>query len=97
MFISSIQYRKLDFEEFSAAAISMNHLKEWRAWNTCKACRELFVKDGSEPIMFEELAIVFSSVSNGKFRFNCLGTHPLLTNNGSMTMIMYSSWHLMIT
>ena len=46
-------------------------------------------------LCLKELAIVFSSVSNGKFWFNCLGTHPLLTNNGSM--IMYSSWHLMIS
>ncbi len=31
------QYRKLDFEEFCAAAISVNQLKEWRAWNKCRA------------------------------------------------------------
>ena len=46
-------------------------------------------------LCLKELAFVFLSVSNGKFWFNCLGTHSLLTNN--VSMVIYSSWHLMMT
>lgn len=57
----------------------------WAVWDGCQQAK----------LCLKELAFVFFSVSNGKFWFNCLGTLSLLTNNGSM--VMYSSWHLMMT
>ncbi|KAF9597832.1 hypothetical protein IFM89_021917 [Coptis chinensis] len=55
--VSSLQYRKLDFEEFCAAAISVHQLEGMDSWEQ-HACRayELFEKDGNRPIMIEELA-----------------------------------------
>ncbi|CAM8968244.1 unnamed protein product [Rhodiola kirilowii] len=55
--VSSLQYRKMDFEEFSAAAISVHQLE---GTETCeehaRAAYELFEKDGNRPIRIEELA-----------------------------------------
>ncbi|KAJ1395072.1 Serine/threonine-protein kinase, active site [Sesbania bispinosa] len=55
--ISSIQYRKLDFEEFCAAAISVHQLEGMDSWEQhARRAYELFEKDGNRPIMIEELA-----------------------------------------
>ncbi|XP_057437931.1 CDPK-related kinase 7-like [Lotus japonicus] len=55
--ISSIQYRKLDFEEFCAAAISVHQLEGMDTWEQhARRAYELFEKDGNRPIMIEELA-----------------------------------------
>ncbi|KAF5474278.1 hypothetical protein F2P56_006191 [Juglans regia] len=55
--ISSIQYRKLDFEEFCAAAISVHQLEGMECWEQhARRAYELFEKDGNRPIMIEELA-----------------------------------------
>ncbi|GMN67643.1 hypothetical protein TIFTF001_036703 [Ficus carica] len=55
--ISSIQYRKLDFEEFCAAAISVHQLEGMETWEQhARRAYELFEKDGNRPIMIEELA-----------------------------------------
>ncbi|XP_022744388.1 CDPK-related kinase 1-like [Durio zibethinus] len=55
--ISSIQYRKLDFEEFCAAAISVHQLEGMETWEQHARCAyDLFEKDGNRPIMIEELA-----------------------------------------
>lgn len=57
--ISSIQYRKLDFEEFCAAAISVHQLEGMDTWEQhARRAYELFEKDGNRPIMIEELASV---------------------------------------
>lgn len=61
--VSSIQYRKLDFEEFCAAAISVHQLEGLESWEQhARRAYELFEKDGNRPIMIEELASVISSV-----------------------------------
>ncbi|KAK7286676.1 hypothetical protein RJT34_21844 [Clitoria ternatea] len=55
--VSSIQYRKLDFEEFCAAAISVHQLEGMETWEQhARRAYELFEKDGNRPIMIEELA-----------------------------------------
>ncbi|XP_027363693.1 CDPK-related kinase 1 isoform X2 [Abrus precatorius] len=55
--VSSIQYRKLDFEEFCAAAISVHQLEGMESWEQhARHAYDLFEKDGNRPIMIEELA-----------------------------------------
>ncbi|KAL2326009.1 hypothetical protein Fmac_025067 [Flemingia macrophylla] len=55
--VSSIQYRKLDFEEFCAAAVSVHQLEGMESWEQhARRAYELFEKDGNRPIMIEELA-----------------------------------------
>ncbi|GAV64556.1 Pkinase domain-containing protein [Cephalotus follicularis] len=55
--VSSLQYRKLDFEEFCAAAISVHQLEGLSSWEEhARHAYELFDKDGNRPIMIEELA-----------------------------------------
>ena len=59
--IGTIQYRKLDFEEFCAAAISVYQLEGTESWEQhARLAYELFEKDGNRPIMIEELASVLS-------------------------------------
>ncbi|KAJ6380822.1 hypothetical protein OIU77_029672 [Salix suchowensis] len=54
--ISSLQYRKLDFEEFSAVAISVHQLEGMDCWEQhVRRAYELFEKDGNRPTMFDEL------------------------------------------
>lgn len=63
--VSSIQYRKLDFEEFCAAAISVHQLEGMESWEQhARSAYELFEKDGNRPIMVEELASVLSLLCN---------------------------------
>ncbi|GAA0161660.1 hypothetical protein Leryth_010317 [Lithospermum erythrorhizon] len=55
--VSSLQYRKLGFEEFCAAAISVYQLEGLESWEQhALHAYELFEKDGNRPIMIEELA-----------------------------------------
>lgn len=57
--ISSIQYRKLDFEEFCASAVSVHQLEGMETWEQhARRAYDLFDKDGNRPIMIEELASV---------------------------------------
>jgi Ca2+-binding EF-hand superfamily protein len=59
--VSSLQYSKLDFEEFSAVATSVHQLEGMDCWeHNVRRAYELFEKDGNRPIMFEELASVCS-------------------------------------
>lgn len=59
--MGSLQYRKLDFEEFCAAAISVHQLEGMDSWEQhARRAYELFEKDGNRPIMIEELASVWS-------------------------------------
>ncbi|KAL8467645.1 hypothetical protein ACS0TY_031045 [Phlomoides rotata] len=55
--VSSLQYRKLDFEEFCAAAISVHQLEGMQSWEQhARSAYEFFEKDGNRAIMIEELA-----------------------------------------
>ncbi|KAJ6852394.1 CDPK-related kinase 1-like [Iris pallida] len=55
--VCSLQYRKLDFEEFAAASISVHQLEGLDTWDQhARRGYELFEKDGNRPIMIEELA-----------------------------------------
>ncbi|KAK9157447.1 hypothetical protein Scep_004021 [Stephania cephalantha] len=55
--VSTLQYRKLDFEEFCSAAISVYQLEGLQTWDDhARRGYELFEKDGNRPIMIEELA-----------------------------------------
>lgn len=70
--ISTLQYRKLDFEEFSAVAISVHQLEGMDCWEQhARRAYELFEKDGNRPIMIEELASVCSLTA--KVFDNCFG------------------------
>jgi len=63
--VSALQYRKMDFEEFCAASISVHQLEAMDTWEQhARRAYELFEKDGNRPIMIEELAsVIFSTVS----------------------------------
>ncbi|KAK4725581.1 hypothetical protein R3W88_028360 [Solanum pinnatisectum] len=55
--VSVLQYRKLDFEEFCAASISVHQLEGMESWEQHARCGyEFFEKEGNRPIMIEELA-----------------------------------------
>ncbi|KAL3639671.1 cyclin-dependent serine/threonine protein kinase [Castilleja foliolosa] len=55
--VSSLQYRKLDFEEFCAAAISVHQLEGLDSWEQhARNAYEFFEKDGKRQIMIDELA-----------------------------------------
>ncbi|KAI7739319.1 hypothetical protein M8C21_029386 [Ambrosia artemisiifolia] len=55
--VSSLQYKKMDFEEFGATAISIHQLEAMDNWEQlARRAYDLFEKDGNRPIMIEELA-----------------------------------------
>ncbi|KAI5386915.1 CDPK-related kinase 5 [Lathyrus oleraceus] len=55
--LTSLQYRRMDFEEFSAAALSVHQLEALDRWEQHARCAyELFEKDGNRAIVIEELA-----------------------------------------
>ncbi|XP_020108493.1 calcium/calmodulin-dependent serine/threonine-protein kinase 1-like isoform X1 [Ananas comosus] len=55
--VSSLQYRKLDFEEFAASAVSVYQMEGLDTWEQhARSAYEYFEKDGNRPIMIEELA-----------------------------------------
>ncbi|XP_031482442.1 CDPK-related kinase 7-like [Nymphaea colorata] len=55
--VSSLQYRKMDFEEFCAAAISVHQMEALDSWEQhAFQAYELFEKDGNRAIVIEELA-----------------------------------------
>ncbi|XP_010558347.1 PREDICTED: CDPK-related kinase 5-like [Tarenaya hassleriana] len=55
--LSALQYRRMDFEEFCAAALSVHQLEALDRWEQHARCAyELFEKEGNRPIMIEELA-----------------------------------------
>lgn len=73
--VSSIHYRKLDFEEFCAAAISVHQLEGMETWEQhARRAYELFEKDGNRPIMIEELASVCSLSIQSNIIENSLST-----------------------
>ncbi|KAL0461480.1 UNVERIFIED_CONTAM: CDPK-related kinase [Sesamum latifolium] len=55
--LNALQYRRMDFEEFCAAASSVYQLEALDRWEQHARCAyELFDKDGNRTIMIEELA-----------------------------------------
>jgi len=55
--ICNIQYRKLDFEEFCAASVSVYQMESLDTWEQhARQAYELFDKEGNRPIVIEELA-----------------------------------------
>ncbi|KAG6603303.1 CDPK-related kinase 1, partial [Cucurbita argyrosperma subsp. sororia] len=55
--VSSTQYKRLDFEEFCAAATSVHQLKGAESWELhARYAYDLFDEYGNRPIMIEELA-----------------------------------------
>ena len=59
--LSALQYRRMDFEEFCAAALSVHQLEALDRWEQHARCAyELFEKEGNRPIMIDELASVRS-------------------------------------
>ncbi|XVF67612.1 hypothetical protein PTKIN_Ptkin10aG0135300 [Pterospermum kingtungense] len=55
--LNALQYRRMDFEEFCAAALSVHQLEALDCWEQHARCAyELFEKDGNRAIVIEELA-----------------------------------------
>ncbi|KAF9594144.1 hypothetical protein IFM89_028398 [Coptis chinensis] len=55
--MTSLQYRKLDFEEFCAASISVHQMEAMESWEQhAHGAYELFENEGNKPIFIEELA-----------------------------------------
>lgn len=66
--MSMLQYRRMDFEEFCAASLSVHQLEALERWEQHARCAyELFEKDGNRAIMIEELASVSISSILSKF------------------------------
>ncbi|XP_022153941.1 CDPK-related kinase 1-like [Momordica charantia] len=54
--VSSSPYKKMDFQEFCAAAISVHQLNGTESWELhVRYAYDLFEEDGNRPIMIEEL------------------------------------------
>ncbi|KAF0895132.1 hypothetical protein E2562_006837 [Oryza meyeriana var. granulata] len=55
--VCTLQYRKLDFEEFAASAVSVYQMEALETWEQhARRAYELFDKEGNRPIVIEELA-----------------------------------------
>ncbi|KAF8406344.1 hypothetical protein HHK36_008431 [Tetracentron sinense] len=55
--LNPLQYRRMNFEEFCAAALSVHQLEALDRWEQHARCAyELFEKDGNRAIVIEELA-----------------------------------------
>ncbi|CAI9752838.1 unnamed protein product [Fraxinus pennsylvanica] len=84
-FISSLnvlQYRRMDFEEFCAATLSVYQLEALDRWEQHARCAyELFEKDGNRTIMIEELA---SELGLGP----SVPVHAPVSHESSMTLLV---------
>lgn len=57
--LNALQYRRMDFDEFCAAALSIHQLEALDRWEQhARYAYDLFEKDGNRPIVIEELASV---------------------------------------
>lgn len=55
--LNSLQYRRMEFEEFCAAALSVHQLEALERWEQHARCAyEFFEKEGNRAIVIEELA-----------------------------------------
>lgn len=56
---NALQYRRMDFEEFCAATVSVHQLEVLDRWEQHARCAyELFEKEGNRAIVIDELASV---------------------------------------
>nr|KJB48531.1 hypothetical protein B456_008G074300 [Gossypium raimondii]KJB48532.1 hypothetical protein B456_008G074300 [Gossypium raimondii]KJB48533.1 hypothetical protein B456_008G074300 [Gossypium raimondii] len=57
--LNALQYRRMDFDEFCAAALTVHQLEALDRWEQHARCAyEIFEKEGNRPIVIEELASV---------------------------------------
>jgi kinase len=57
--LSALQYRRMDFQEFCAAAVSVHQLEALDRWEQhARSAYEYFEKDGNRAIVIDELASV---------------------------------------
>lgn len=57
--LGKLKYRRMDFEEFCAAALRVHQLDGHDRWDEqTKTAYEIFEKDGNRSIVVEELASV---------------------------------------
>lgn len=57
--LSALQYRRMDFHEFCAAAVSVHQLEALDRWEQhARSAYEIFEKDGNRAIVIDELASV---------------------------------------
>ncbi|RDX80619.1 CDPK-related kinase 5, partial [Mucuna pruriens] len=55
--LNALQYRRMDFDEFCAAALSVHQLEALDQWEQLAQCAyDLFEKDGNKAIVIDELA-----------------------------------------
>ncbi|KAG8474690.1 hypothetical protein CXB51_031141 [Gossypium anomalum] len=55
--LNALQYRRMDFDEFCAAALTVHQLEALDRWEQHARCAyEIFEKEGNRPIVIEELA-----------------------------------------
>ncbi|KAE8723340.1 CDPK-related protein kinase [Hibiscus syriacus] len=65
--LNALQYRRMDFDEFCAAALNVHQLEALDRWEQHARCAyELFEKDGNRPIFIEELALLRREAAEGK-------------------------------
>lgn len=68
--LNALQYRRMDFEEFCAAALSVYQLEALDKWEQHARCAyEIFEKDGNRAIVIEELASVILNYHAFVFQF----------------------------
>lgn len=61
--LSALQYRRMGFEEFCAATLSVHQLEALDRWEQhARAAYEIFEKEGNRPLLIEELASVCSFI-----------------------------------
>lgn len=59
--LNVLKYRRMNFEEFSAAALNVHQMEALDQWEQHTRCAyEIFEKDGNRAIVIEELASVSS-------------------------------------
>lgn len=87
--LSSLQYRRMDFEEFCAAALSVHQLEALDRWEQHARCAyELFEKDGNRAIVIEELASVSRYFNLLELSRYCMWLYLLSRVENPMNMLM---------
>ncbi|PPD86336.1 hypothetical protein GOBAR_DD16730 [Gossypium barbadense] len=81
--LNALQYRRMDFDEFCAAALTVHQLEALDRWEQHARCAyEIFEKEGNRPIVIEELASILKQqklrLTSGNFTitFQELGLSP---------------------
>ncbi|KAK4759107.1 hypothetical protein SAY87_020408 [Trapa incisa] len=70
---SALQYRRMGFEEFCAATVSVHQLEALDRWEQhARAAYDIFEKEGNRPLLIEELASELG-VSSSASVFDILG------------------------